>query len=142
MSGIIFLGLRVLAAILLYAFVGLALYLMWRTLATQAKFLTGLKITPIRLEWPQANGETSAIEFQQADIYIGRDPECALVLQDSAVSARHTRLSFHHGHWWAEDMQSKNGTFLNENPLIMPTILTNGDTITCGDTNLAILLPD
>ena len=142
MSSVIFLGLRVLAAILLYAFVGLVFYLMWQILVNQTNLLARLKITPIKIEWTSVDGEKFFSEFQKPEIFIGRDPDCELVLPDSTVSARHTRFAFHHGHWWAEDQQSRNGTLLNDIPLIMPTILTNGDTITCGDTALEIVLPD
>ncbi|MDX9992454.1 MAG: FHA domain-containing protein [Anaerolineales bacterium] len=142
MSAFIFLGLRVLAAILLYAFVGWSFYLMWRTLKSQVDFLSSMKIAPIKLGILATNGEKQIVEFQQSDFLIGRDKDCEVFLDDTAVSARHARLSFRHGHWWLEDSGSKNGTILNENRLTMPTILTNGDTIVCGDTGIEIILPE
>jgi pSer/pThr/pTyr-binding forkhead associated (FHA) protein len=142
MSELIFLGLRVFAAVLLYAFVGWALYLMWRTLKTQTDFLSAKKIPAIKLGLVSASGEKHIAEFSQPDFFIGRDPDCELLLDDVAVSARHARLSFHHGHWWLEDRGSKNGTVLNDSHLTMPAILTNGDTIACGDTSIEIILPE
>ncbi len=142
MSALIFLGLRLLAAILLYAFAGWSFYLMWRTLRAQVDFLSSREISPIKLGLVSAGGEMHIAEFRQADFFIGRDPDCELPLDDTAVSARHARLSYHHGHWWAEDRGSKNGTILNDAPLSMPTILANGDTIVCGDTSLDVILPE
>jgi pSer/pThr/pTyr-binding forkhead associated (FHA) protein len=142
MSELVFLGLRILAAILLYAFVGWALYLMWSNLKAQTDLLSARKITQIKLGMVSASGEKHVAEFSHPDFFIGRDPDCELLLDDIAVSAHHARLSFHHGHWWIEDRGSKNGTILNDIGLTMPAILTNGDTIVCGDTKIEIILPD
>ena len=142
MSELIFLGLRVLAAVLLYAFVGWAFYLMWKALKAQTDFLSAQKITSIKLGLVSASGEKHIAEFSQPDFFIGRDPDCELLLDDVAVSAHHARLSFHHGHWWLEDKGSKNGTILNDTRLTMPAILANGDTIVCGDTNIETILPE
>lgn len=142
MSAPIFLGLRLLAAILLYAFVGWSFYLMWRSLRAQASSLSAYKTPPLSVHLPLINGETTTLVFDQPELLIGRDVDCALHLDDTAVSARHARLSFHHGQWWLEDNGSKNGTLLNGNRLTVPTILTNGDTIGCGNSNLTIILPE
>jgi hypothetical protein len=142
MSLPILLGLRLLAAILLYAFVGYALYLMWRTLQAQSSSLMERGRTPIKIGMIAADGQETILAFTQAEIFIGREVECELTIDDSAVSARHARLSFHHGHWWAEDAGSRNGTVLNDALLSVPTIITNGDTITCGNTTFDIILPE
>lgn len=142
MSENIFLALRILAAVLLYAFLGWSLYLMWKALKAQADFLSSKGITFIKLGMISPNGEKHIVEFGQPEFFIGRDPDCALLLDDAAVSARHARFSFHHGHWWVEDYRSKNGTKLNESQLSMPVILANGDTISCGATSIEIILPE
>jgi hypothetical protein len=142
MSLPILLGLRLLAAILLYAFVGYALYLMWRTLQAQSSSLMERGRTPIKIGMIASDGQETILAFTQAEIFIGREVECELTIDDSAVSARHARLSFHHGHWWAEDAGSRNGTVLNDALLSVPTIITNGDTITCGNTTFDIILPE
>jgi pSer/pThr/pTyr-binding forkhead associated (FHA) protein len=142
MSAPIFVGLRLLAAILLYAFVGWSFYLMWLMLKSQADFLSSKKIPPITVLLPHLNNEITLVTFEQPELIVGRDSDCEIHLDDSAVSARHARLSFHHGHWWVEDSGSKNGTALNDNPLTVPTIITNGDTISCGNITLTINLPE
>ena len=48
---------------------------------------------------------------------IGRDTHCDLSVMDEALSAHHARITFHHGQWWLEDLNSTNGTFLNREKL-------------------------
>ncbi|MDA2914294.1 FHA domain-containing protein, partial [Acidobacteriia bacterium AH_259_A11_L15] len=47
---------------------------------------------------------------------MGRDPSCDVVLPSdeySMVSGRHLRIRFERGEYWVEDLESRNGTFLN-----------------------------
>lgn len=140
MSAVLLLGLRVLAAVALYAFIGWTLYLLWRSLQQETVFLSSRKVTPINL-LIQTSGESSqTLRFSQGDILIGRDPECEVILEDAAASARHARLSYHHNQWWLEDLQSTNGTKLNNETAQTATIVVNGDTIQCGQTVLLVNL--
>ncbi len=140
MSAVLLLGLRVLAAAALYAFIGWTLYLLWRSLQQETVFLSSRKVTPINL-LIQTSGESSqTLRFSQGDILIGRDPECEVILEDAAASARHARLSYHHNQWWLEDLQSTNGTKLNNETAQTATIVVNGDTIQCGQTVLLVNL--
>ena len=138
MSGIIVLILRLALAVCLYAFLGWALFHLWKDLHTQGVYLSLRKAPALSLTTQSANGETNYRAFQQTDIAIGRDPTCDLPLNDDAVSARHVRLSHHHGQWWAEDLGSTNGTRLNQSPLDTPTVITSGDQIECGHTALIV----
>jgi pSer/pThr/pTyr-binding forkhead associated (FHA) protein len=38
-----------------------------------------------------------------------------------------------------EDLQSTNGTLLNEERIYVPTVITNGDEILCGEVAIQIL---
>lgn len=138
MSGAIVLVLRLILAACLYAFLGWALFSLWKDLHMQGVHLALRKAPPITLTLQGRGVETFQRTFHQSDISIGRDPACDLSLNDSAVSARHLHLSFHHGQWWAEDLGSTNGTRLNQSALTTPTVLTTGDQIECGHT--AIIL--
>ena len=139
MSGFILLGLRILAALALYAFLGWALFLIWRSLNAQAELQKARNIIPINLDETQSSG-IKTHSFNQAEVLIGRDSGCTLRLEDVAVSAYHARLSFHHNHWWIEDLSSKNGTLLNKEKLRTPTILMDGDIIQCGNAHLLVQL--
>ncbi|RJP52070.1 MAG: FHA domain-containing protein [Anaerolineaceae bacterium] len=138
MSGIIVLGLRLVLAACLYFFLGWALFTLWKDLQTHGVSLAIRKTPPLSLTLHHAGGETSQRAFHQSDISIGRDPACDLSLNDDGVSARHARLSFHHGQWWAEDLGSTNGTRLNQSALATPTVLTSGDQIECGHTAIIV----
>ncbi len=49
----------------------------------------------------------------QAELLIGRNPECDVLIEASTVSRRHARLLFRDGGWILQDLQSKNGTVVN-----------------------------
>lgn len=140
MSAVLLLGLRIMAAIALYFFIGWTLYLLWRSLQQETAFLASRKVTPIHLTI-QTSGESSqTLRFTQGDILIGRDPECEVILDDAAASAHHARLTYHHNQWWLEDLQSTNGTRLNNEMVQTATIVVNGDTLQCGQTVILVNL--
>ncbi|HEY5984216.1 MAG TPA: FHA domain-containing protein [Anaerolineales bacterium] len=141
MTGVVVLVLRLLAAAGLYAFLGYALWIMWRELRRNADAAVGNNAPPIRLEARSRNQTSVMRTFTQAEVVLGRDPLCDLVLADKAVSARHARLSFHDGQWWLDDMGSTNGTRLNRDPVDGSTVLTNGDEIKCGPFKVMVTLP-
>jgi len=139
MSGPVLLILRVLMAASLYAFFGLALYLLWRDLQGQSR--------PAALYQPPAltliriiDEEPVPLRFTASEIIIGRDPASDFVLEDSTVSAKHTRLSFRQGQWWVEDLRSTNGTYLNQEPITTSLVITSGDEIRCGQVALTITI--
>ncbi|MFT3894627.1 MAG: FHA domain-containing protein [Anaerolineales bacterium] len=121
-------------AIALFSFLGWALLTLWRDLQQQADSLATTKIPTIYLE--VVHGLDGSIQSRLVDsaIVIGRDKQCDLSLVDEAVSAKHAHILFHHGHWWLEDLQSTNGTFLNSEKITIPTVLITGDEFKCGDT--------
>ena len=139
MSGFILLGLRILSAIALYAFLGWALYLFWRSLRQDALALSARQVLPLTLLVSSPDEEDRLLHFTENDVIIGRDSECQCILTHATVSARHDRLAFHHSQWWSDDLLSTNGTKLNDEPLQMPTVVLNGDTIKCGQVTLTIM---
>lgn len=140
MSGFVLLGLRILSALAIYCFLGWALFLLWRLLRQEAMALAARKITPLAFLIVIPDQEDRLFKVTQNDVAIGRDPDCECVLLHGTVSARHARLAFHHGQWWVDDLLSTNGTKLNDEPLQMPTVVVNGDTIKCGQVTLTIIL--
>jgi hypothetical protein len=63
---------------------------------------------------------------------IGRSPENGLVLDDSTVSTFHARLQPEGGHWFIEDLASRNGTFVNGRRVDGRRRLNAGDEIKLG----------
>lgn len=130
------LGLRILAAVILYTFLGLAFYLIWRDLrhaagepASQSQPMLQLRVVNAVGQGALQSGQALPL---QAVTLVGRDPENTIVLEDGTVSARHARLRNQDGVWWLEDLGSQRGTTLNDLPLQKPTPLSNGDVIGIG----------
>ena len=70
-------------------------------------------------------------------IVFGRSEELVdLVLADEEVSSQHAELRFEEGHWHVFDMESANGTMVNDSPIDAHT-LVEGDTVTIGSTIFA-----
>lgn len=65
-------------------------------------------------------------------IVVGRDEGCQLVLNSALVSRRHCELKQTTEGIWATDLESQNGTYVNEIPITEPTLLSAGDTIRIG----------
>ena len=132
MSAPFVLVLRLILAASLYGFLALALITLWREVRTQGESLAARKTPSLSMQI-QRGGEPPARRFfNQPEILMGRDSHCDVVLSDETVSVRHARLSFHHGQWWLEDLDSTNGTFLNKEKLSIPTVVIGGDEIECG----------
>jgi len=141
MSAPILLVARLLLALSLYAFLGWALLTLWRDIQRQGASLAARKVPLMSLTVQAAASAPLMRNFSKPEVILGRDPDCELALDDETVSARHARLTYHHGQWWLEDLGSTNGTFLNSEPLSTPTVVTSGDRIGCGQMTLVISLP-
>src|SRR5579863_4111093 len=71
--------------------------------------------------------------FHQDVTTIGRNNGNDLVIPGRTVSRRHARLWFADGYWYLEDLQSGNGTSVNNIRIFQVVILNNGDVISFGD---------
>ncbi len=140
MSGPVVLALRLLLAVSLYAFLGWAFVSLWRDIKQQGALLVSRKVPPISLTIARGESTPQARQFIQPEVTIGRDPACECPVDDEAISARHSRLSFHHNQWWLEDLDSTNGTLFNQDRLAMPTVVMSGDEFKCGETRFVISL--
>ena len=66
------------------------------------------------------------------ETYVGRDPSCAVCVDELGVSRRHARLVISNESVLIEDLGSKNGTWVYERQITEPTILRDGDRIRVG----------
>src|SRR5206468_261411 len=66
-----------------------------------------------------------------AAVVLGRDPECDICLNDASVSRRHARIQVGGGGYLAEDLQSTNGTYVNDEPAALK-LLKDGDYLRVG----------
>jgi pSer/pThr/pTyr-binding forkhead associated (FHA) protein len=140
-TGIVLLGLRIALTAALYSFLGWTIWLLWRDLKHQEKISAFRQIPTLSLN-VQIGEAARRQRFNSAEIIIGRDPNCACVIDSKTVSALHARLSYNQGQWWVEDLESTNGTLLNQTPVTEPTVLAPGDELSCGESVLTILNSD
>lgn len=59
------------------------------------------------------DGQAKTVELGNAEIVIGRLPECDIQLPSNMVSRKHARVFLDGDHYSVEDLGSGNGTFLN-----------------------------
>lgn len=140
MSGPIVLVLRLFLTVSLYGFLVWAFITLWRDIKMQGAILSAHKIPPISLTLTRPEHVPQIRTYVQPDVTIGRDPACECPLDDNSVSARHARLSYHHNQWWLEDLDSTNGTQINQEKLAIPTVVVSGDEFRCGETLFRISL--
>jgi pSer/pThr/pTyr-binding forkhead associated (FHA) protein len=140
MSGPIVLALRLMLAASLYAFLGWAFFSLWRDIKQQGALLASRKVPPISLTIAHSESTSQVRYFVQPEVIIGRDPSSECPVDDESISAHHARLSFHHNQWWLEDLDSTNGTYLNQEKLAMPTVVITDDEFKCGETRFIISL--
>ena len=51
--------------------------------------------------------------LERASAVLGRHPQCEIVLESASVSRQHARIALREGHYYLEDLNSRNGTYLN-----------------------------
>jgi len=89
--------------------------------------------------YPTGPSMGAKIELKQRTISIGRDAGNDIVVSSDAVSRRHARLAIENGQRFITDLQSTNGTYVNEQQTISQP-LSHGDQIKIGDTIFKYLL--
>ncbi|MDO9545629.1 MAG: FHA domain-containing protein [Pelolinea sp.] len=140
MSAFVILILRALAAISLYICLGLIIFILWRDLF-KIKNSSDIQSSAILTIKNLKSGESD--DFSISEIFIGRSDLAHIQLQDDdTVSNMHARIFYKGKNWWLEDLQSTNGTLINEDPIVTPIIITSGDQISCGKTIIEISLDE
>jgi len=79
-------------------------------------------------------------EFQlhEGECLVGRASECTVCLESSTVSRHHARLLVTGEQVVLEDLDSKNGTFVNGGRVVAPTPLVKDDRVRFGSVDLAL----
>ncbi len=75
-------------------------------------------------------------------IFIGRAVECDIVINSKSVSREHARVLQDGRRWFVEDMNSTNGTFLNDERVLGRAELRDGDILSVGDVPFTFHDPD
>jgi hypothetical protein len=127
--------LRVLIAIALYAFLGVVLMVLVRE-QRPAGLQPSVAAALVRMGADGVPIQGSAANYPLAPhspTWIGRDPNCAIRVNNEFVSLRHARVEWREDKqaWWIEDNDSRNGTILNDER-IMRGELQDGDVVIIG----------
>jgi len=141
---IVLLLLRLLAAFLLLSFLGTIAWLIYRDIRATRDLLAerGRAYGVLRVVGG-AGGDgrpTNGVYPLRPVTSIGRASANTIVLEDDYVSNEHAMLMLRGRQWWLEDLNSRNGTLLNDVRLDTPTIISPGDVITIGNTRLRMEL--
>ena len=126
---ILLLGLRLLAALALYAFLGVVLVSIWREIRVGARAGETLPAARLIVLDGPSPGQSFALGEENV---LGRAAENAVRVVDDMVSAYHARMWYQSGQWWLEDLGSRNGTRVNEVRVDHPLVLAYGDHVTLG----------
>lgn len=93
----------------------------------------------IWLTGPGAEPRSAALSG--ARTVVGRNPEAQIQIDDEAVSWNHLEIENRGGVLMATDLDSRNGTALNGEPLDRPRRLRDGDTLIVGGHRLEVSDP-
>ena len=139
---ILLLVLRLLLAILLYAFLATVLLVVWRDLrqATTTPKTSHRSGELVILQTTDEALETGTAFPLQPITSIGRAPSNTIIISDTYASSQHALLTWREGQWWLEDQGSRNGTLLNDTRITAPTVVSAGDVIGIGRTQLKLEL--
>lgn len=78
-----------------------------------------------------AEGKKIFFSDDMHELVVGRDPECELSINEFVISRKHAKISKRWGGIVIRDLESKNGTFVN-NRRIVEEFLHDGDRIALG----------
>jgi hypothetical protein len=134
---------RVVLALLLYAFLGLLGWLLWQDVraAGRAAESRGRRLGRLVVMESGLTGLAAGAEFPLLAITsLGRAPTNTAPLPDETASLEHALLHLRDGQWWLEDLGSRNGTRLNDNPIGEPAPVMAGDVIGVGRVKLKVEL--
>jgi pSer/pThr/pTyr-binding forkhead associated (FHA) protein len=141
---VLLLVLRLLLAVLLYGFLGVVIFVLWRdlrqaTVRREAVRPSGqLVVLDAETEEAEDSLAVGTVFPLQLLTSIGRSPSNTILIPDTYASAQHTLMTWREGQWWVEDLDSRNGTLLNGVRITGPTVVSAGDVIGVGCTRLKL----
>lgn len=77
-------------------------------------------------------------ELHEDTVTVGRLPDNSLPIEDASVSSHHAQLRFDNGNYKLVDLDSTNGTFVNNQPVTEAT-LRHGDNVRFGKVEVVFL---
>jgi pSer/pThr/pTyr-binding forkhead associated (FHA) protein len=123
--------LRLLLFIILYGFIGVVIWIIWQDIKSTRQLIS------LTLSAKGTLIDTSNDQYYNVTpvTSVGRSAGNTVILQDTTVSMQHALITRRDAMWWLEDLESRNGTQLNSQPVKNPTVISNGDIVTIGRYN-------
>ena len=117
--------------IILYGFIGVVIWIIWQDVKSTRQLIS------LSLSAKGTLIDTSNDQYYNVTpvTSVGRSAGNTVILQDTTVSMQHALITRRDAMWWLEDLESRNGTQLNSQPVKNPTLISNGDIITIGSYN-------
>lgn len=135
---LILLLLRFIGALALILFVAAIAWLIYRDMQVTAASLAQ-QSKPVGKIQLLSNGADGTSSFSLLPVTtIGRSATNLIVLDDEFASNEHALLIRRGEQWWLEDLGSRNGTMLNDTPLVDTAVVSPSDIITIGNSRLKI----
>lgn len=136
-------ALRIISGVLLLAFMAALTLLLWRDYQVVARELALRQRRQGKLVVTRADGLPIKVgtAFPLLPLTsVGRGLTNTIALNDTFASAEHALFTLRGGQWWLEDRGSSNGTLLNGYRLEEPTVISAGDVVGVGRTELRVEL--
>jgi len=89
------------------------------------------------ISFTDSNAERHSFSLNETPVTIGRHPECEIQLDEASVSRYHAKITLDNGHFYVQDLNSRNGTILNGDTVLKPTRIFDQATIKICDVLLS-----
>ncbi|MBN2718028.1 MAG: sigma 54-interacting transcriptional regulator, partial [Deltaproteobacteria bacterium] len=83
------------------------------------------------IDFSNIHGHRQVLNLTGGHVTIGRDPACDISFPDRSISRIHSRFYCDNHRWFIEDLDSTNGTLVNQQP-VQSQALSEGDIIQVG----------
>jgi pSer/pThr/pTyr-binding forkhead associated (FHA) protein len=97
-------------------------------------------VRPIQLHYTDESKRLKTVTIANERFVIGREEGCQLRPRDLLVSRRHAEIFWDGDTVFLRDLNSRNGTTLNDDRVLFPTPLEDGDRIAVGQTTFTVNL--
>jgi pSer/pThr/pTyr-binding forkhead associated (FHA) protein len=93
---------------------------------------------PVHIRYTDEHNNERTLTLAHEKLVIGREAGCQFRPRDPLVSRRHAELFWEGDTLFVRDLNSRNGTLLNDERVYFPTPLQDGDRINVGQHKLTI----
>ncbi|MDB2687745.1 FHA domain-containing protein [Mariniblastus sp.] len=94
------------------------------------------------ISFTDSNAVQHSFSLEETPVIIGRHPECEIQLDEASVSRYHAKITLDNGHFYVQDLNSRNGTTLNGDAVLKPTRIFDQATIKICDMLLSFSMDE